>query len=795
MSLLLDALKKAAEQKEKQKKAAKAKAGFESADALVPDETETELLDSEDNTEVIEVNYKNDATETELFDNQDKTEVSETNYTKVGVSADEEVGSDQTEYDSGDDDTQIMSVDSTAYDPTELEQEDATVIQDREDETVLLEKESEDNSERIKEFLNESDDEDDDDDTQIMPGAFGGVAGEAEQTEITASAIVEPQQVVEAADSEDDDEIDKTVIIETGDETVMPSFDEDETMSILSNEDVSDFLGGGRSEDETVVTAIGSDETTQRAIIEPDEMTQRAAIESDETTQQAVIDEDMSTNLVDQDGDDDTTTNNLLQTDSTNVQLLINGEVDTEGLALTDYKVPTEEQTGTVTVGNEPAVTSEIELESLRNEATILRQDPTSTNTYAPDNYDRTLIRAVNDDASKIFAGMKSEEDVLMTPDYAKRVFRSKSSANQLQYFKVYLGIAVSILLAIGIFALFELQDEYDQIDMALKPLKRDPMPGIVSNTQGQNKVNLQEEVIEPDADRITLKLIENAQITAITTEPNEAEETVSEVEEEVTESTSEVAGEPETKTEISTTVVAGQVVEPEVVAIVDTSSTQNTTTINVNQIEPKSTVGTTTKSLKITTDEKFVEKEQWLSEAYLAYQRGDDVTALQKYNQVLEVDPENRNALLARAAIAVQNRSIAAAIADYQQILLDNPKDSLAMSSLISVANISPEDSESQLKIMIRDEPESPYLNFVLANIYGAQNRWQEAQGLYFKALENNPDDPNYAYNLAVSLEHISKPKVAIAYYERAIINIDNGLATFNKDVVDRRIELLRRL
>ena len=95
----------------------------------------------------------------------------------------------------------------------------------------------------------------------------------------------------------------------------------------------------------------------------------------------------------------------------------------------------------------------------------------------------------------------------------------------------------------------------------------------------------------------------------------------------------------------------------------------------------------------------------------------------------------------------------------------------------------------------MIRDEPDSPHLNFALANVYGAQNRWQEAQKLYFIALQNKPEDPNYAYNLAVSLEHISKTEAAITYYERAIANIGKGLATFDKDLVDSRIEMLKQL
>ena len=139
-------------------------------------------------------------------------------------------------------------------------------------------------------------------------------------------------------------------------------------------------------------------------------------------------------------------------------------------------------------------------------------------------------------------------------------------------------------------------------------------------------------------------------------------------------------------------------------------------------------------------------------------------------------------------------NDDIDAAIRDYQALLLANPKDSLAMSSLLAIANYSPSESETQLKLMMRDEPDSPHLNFALANAYGAQDRWPEAQRHYFRALQNNPDDPNYAYNLAVSLEHISQPASAASYYQRALDNLQNGSATFNPELVAQRLQVLEK-
>jgi tetratricopeptide (TPR) repeat protein len=416
--------------------------------------------------------------------------------------------------------------------------------------------------------------------------------------------------------------------------------------------------------------------------------------------------------------------------------------------------------------------------------------DSTSTQTYAPDNYDRTLMKLPSDDASRIFAGMKSDSDAVMTPDYAKKVFRSKSSAQRMQAYKVYSGIAVVILLSIGIFGAFEFQDESDSIDSSLQPLKRDPMPGIIKPEDINKDASL---FADSGANARTIEIIEsagNASEAAVADEGVIAEEAAI---------TDEAATTDETMATDDAAIVAS-VAEIDNSAVASAAPVQaepvvTTQVASIDQKEATATQSTNNSStLEIISSSQIEQKDLWLREAYNAYKSGNYNLAMTRYNQVLEVDPGNRNALLARAAINVQNGNSNAAIKDYQTLLLRNPKDSLAMTSLIAVANYSPQDTETQLKLMIRDEPDSPYLNFALANAYGAQNRWQEAQGHYFKALENNPGDPNYAYNLAVSLEHIAQPLAAVSYYQRALDNINNGLAIFNREVVSQRMETLAK-
>ena len=417
------------------------------------------------------------------------------------------------------------------------------------------------------------------------------------------------------------------------------------------------------------------------------------------------------------------------------------------------------------------------------NSPTVARADSTSTRTYAPDNYDRTLMKVRGNDASNVFAGMKPDSDIVMTPDYAKKVFQSKTSVQRARHYWVYAGILGVLVLSIGVYGLFEYQDQTEQIDSSLRLLKRDPLPGIIKTVQ-PDKTGLFIET-DPVANARTVEIIESANQTGSIPV---VEDTVSPVE--------SIEEAPASPLEVATAETGPTPSEPEAEPVQAPVAPDDTDQLDsLASPEPSPAQTDAKQNLHITSSSQYQQSDIWLREAYAAYLSGDNRLALSLYNQVLEVDPVNHNALLARAAIQIQDGDIDAAIRDYQALLLANPKDSLAMSSLLAVSAYSPQETESQLKLMIREEPDSPYLNFALANAYGAQKRWQEAQRHYFMALQNNPSDPNYAYNLAVSLEHISQPSSAITYYQRALENFTNGLATFNRDVVNQRLELLGKL
>jgi len=574
------------------------------------------------------------------------------------------------------------------------------------------------------------------------------------------------------------------------DEPIAGSFNEDESL-VFTDDDVSTFMG-----DDTLLGHEHEDVTKQPHNETKFETSNTQLNELDEDLSisllaetEGPIDDEPSESLFDRD-DTLATSEAAKQTGALSepFEQELALQIDpTKSLNLVDVpdKDGTEVNIGRTEIPADDTSVSGPGLNTLIGDGTSTRTESASTQTFAPDNYDRTLRKPGSDDASKLFAGLKPDTDIVMTPEYAKTMFHSKTSAKRVQNFKIYSGTALGILMVIAALGVLEIDEETINIDNSLRHLKRDPMPGLIKNPKDETFTDIFAAAPGSEVDATTLQLVENAELMVDTEEVVAVELGVND--EVVVDNTNT----NETGAEMKSGVQDHHTQE----AKVETNPVNDTNDNNGSLLSLSRNKPAASPAIQISSKSKISEKDRWLHEAYEAYRRGDDQLALVKYNAVLDVDPNNRNALLARAAINIQNNRIAEAIRDYRKLLLANPKDSLAMSSMIAVANYSPAQSETQLKLMIRDEPGSPYLNFALGNIFGTQNRWQEAQGMYFAALENNPDDPNYAYNLAVSLEHIAKPKVAIVYYERALSNFTKGLATFNREVVNVRLEMLRQL
>jgi tetratricopeptide (TPR) repeat protein len=180
----------------------------------------------------------------------------------------------------------------------------------------------------------------------------------------------------------------------------------------------------------------------------------------------------------------------------------------------------------------------------------------------------------------------------------------------------------------------------------------------------------------------------------------------------------------------------------------------------------------------------------------YSAYVAGDLALARSEYEQALRDEPNNRDALLGLGAVEIRAGRYESAEALYLRVLQVQPRDAQAQAALIALRSgrSDPLVTESRVKSLLAADPAAHALNFTLGNQLANQNRWAEAQQEYFKAYAAEPDNADFAYNLAVSLDHLRQRLPALEYYERAIGLAEKHGASFDLGAARQRASELSK-
>jgi tetratricopeptide (TPR) repeat protein len=181
------------------------------------------------------------------------------------------------------------------------------------------------------------------------------------------------------------------------------------------------------------------------------------------------------------------------------------------------------------------------------------------------------------------------------------------------------------------------------------------------------------------------------------------------------------------------------------------------------------------------------------LMDAYLAYRSGRLDEARQLYLALLGKDARNPDALLGLATIAQQHGEAQAAAQYYGRMLALDPRNAAANAGM-SALSADEDYSESRLKILLREQGDSAMLHFALGNLYAGQSRWGEAQQAYFNAYALESGNAEYAFNLAVSLDHLGQKKLAAQHYQRAMQLDPSHSAGFDHAQIARRAQELAR-
>lgn len=198
---------------------------------------------------------------------------------------------------------------------------------------------------------------------------------------------------------------------------------------------------------------------------------------------------------------------------------------------------------------------------------------------------------------------------------------------------------------------------------------------------------------------------------------------------------------------------------------------------------------------IKIRRDAGEAKLDPLLTSAYQAFMAGDTGKAEADYRKALQRTPNSRDALLGLAAIAASRNQAQEAASLYLRVLQLDPGDTAAQTGMIGLkGHADPTLSESRLKILLAQSPGTGYLHFALGNLYAQQSRWPEAQEAYFNALHTDPGNADYAFNLAVSLDHLDQRKPALVYYQRARNLVKDRPAGFDGEQLEKRIHELQR-
>jgi Flp pilus assembly protein TadD len=184
------------------------------------------------------------------------------------------------------------------------------------------------------------------------------------------------------------------------------------------------------------------------------------------------------------------------------------------------------------------------------------------------------------------------------------------------------------------------------------------------------------------------------------------------------------------------------------------------------------------------------------INAAYAAFVAGNYSDARQAYLGVLKDMPDNHDALLGMAAIAQRTGEPDEAGRIWMQVLADYPGDPVATAALINLMAEQDDTGNTRtLGKLLQDNPHAAFLYFSLGNLHAAASRWPEAQQAFAEASRLEGDNPDYAYNLAVSIEHAGDRKAALDHYKTALELAHARPVNFDSSVVMAHITALSEI
>lgn len=192
---------------------------------------------------------------------------------------------------------------------------------------------------------------------------------------------------------------------------------------------------------------------------------------------------------------------------------------------------------------------------------------------------------------------------------------------------------------------------------------------------------------------------------------------------------------------------------------------------------------------LRVVRDRPTVPPALARAHALLQAERPDAAEAA--YAEALRDDPANAEALLGLAAD--HRGQPALAERRYRQALVADPRNVDAEAGLLNLSGAAdPARTESRLKQLLAAHPDAAAAHFALGNLLAARDRWADARLSYLRAHAADRGNPDYLFNLAVSLDRLRQAAAARAGYQAALAARERLAGGFDPAAAQARIAAL---
>ena len=156
---------------------------------------------------------------------------------------------------------------------------------------------------------------------------------------------------------------------------------------------------------------------------------------------------------------------------------------------------------------------------------------------------------------------------------------------------------------------------------------------------------------------------------------------------------------------------------------------------------------------------------------AYRAFISGNVEAALMYYKSALEKDPKNEHAMFGVGASYQFLGQNDEAIKAYTELLnIDGNHLQASNNLMVLISGNSPKDAIKELQKISKSHPNNAFILAQIGTIHASLDENDDAILNLGKAVEIDPSNPLYTYNMAIILDKLKKYHDAYTYYKHTL-------------------------